>query len=148
MGDQQGQATAPAARHLLSWSILTLTWLIRRSILARTSMNTLAASGMPPTRYRTDQVAWGTGGGLEYWNETILREVLQKAAAQTGNRTDDEQKIGDYWAACMDEEVVEAIPATRSLEAGFELHRSHEEQVGSCRPGGAYSPGGSGRVAG
>src|ERR1700734_181394 len=67
----------------------------------------------------SDQVAWGTGGGLEYWNETILREVLQKAAAQTGNRTDDEQKIGDYWAACMDEETVEAIPATRSLAAGL-----------------------------
>ncbi|MGB8987226.1 MAG: M13 family metallopeptidase N-terminal domain-containing protein, partial [Candidatus Sulfotelmatobacter sp.] len=67
----------------------------------------------------SDQVAWGTGGGLEYWNETILREVLQKAAAQTGDRTDDEQKIGDYWAACMDEETVEAIPATRSLAAGL-----------------------------
>jgi endothelin-converting enzyme/putative endopeptidase len=67
-----------------------------------------------------DQVAWTTGGGLEYWNETILREVLQKAAAQTGNRTDDQQKIGDYWAACMDEETIEATPATRSLEAGVE----------------------------
>jgi endothelin-converting enzyme/putative endopeptidase len=66
-----------------------------------------------------DQVAWTTGGGLEYGNETLLREVLQKAAAQTGNRTDEEQKIGDYWAACMDEEVVEAIPATRSLEPGL-----------------------------
>ena len=32
-----------------------------------------------------DQAAWTTGGGLEYWNEAILREVLQKAAAQTGN---------------------------------------------------------------
>jgi len=66
-----------------------------------------------------DQVAWTTGGGLEYWNETVLREVLQKAAAQTGNRTDDEQKIGDYWAACMDEETIESIPATRSLEPGL-----------------------------
>jgi putative endopeptidase len=66
-----------------------------------------------------DQVAWATGGGLDYWNESVLREVLQKAAAQTGNRTDDEQKIGDYWAACMDEETVESTPATRSLEPGL-----------------------------
>jgi putative endopeptidase len=66
-----------------------------------------------------DQMAWATGGGLDYWNETVLREVLQKAAAQTGNRTDDEQKIGDYWAACMDEETIESIPATRSLEPGL-----------------------------
>jgi len=35
-----------------------------------------------------DQVAWGTGSGLQYWNENILREALQKAAAQTSNRTD------------------------------------------------------------
>jgi len=66
-----------------------------------------------------DQVAWATGGGLEYWNESILREVLEKAAAQTGKRTDYEQKIGDYWAACMDEETIESIPATRSLEPGL-----------------------------
>jgi putative endopeptidase len=67
-----------------------------------------------------DQVVWATGAGVEYWNDTILREVLQKAAAQTGNRTDDEQKIGDYWAACMDEETVESTPATRSLAPGLE----------------------------
>ncbi len=54
-----------------------------------------------------DQVAWGTGSGLQYWNENILREALQKAAAQTSNRTDYEQKIGDYWAACMDESGIE-----------------------------------------
>ncbi|MGA8271259.1 MAG: M13 family metallopeptidase [Candidatus Sulfotelmatobacter sp.] len=66
-----------------------------------------------------DQVAWGTGGGLEYWNEYILREVMQKAARQTGGGSDFEQKIGDYWAACMDEQTIEAIPATRSLEPGL-----------------------------
>ena len=66
-----------------------------------------------------DQVAWATGGALEFWNESILREVLQEAAAQTGDRPDYEQKIGDYWAACMDEEAIEAIPATRSLEPGL-----------------------------
>lgn len=67
-----------------------------------------------------DQMAWGTGSGLEYWNESTLREVLQKAAGQTGTRADYEQKIGDYWAACMDVETVEAIPATRSLAAGLQ----------------------------
>jgi putative endopeptidase len=66
-----------------------------------------------------DQVVSGTGAGLEYWNESILRDVLQKAAAQTGNRTDYEQKIGDYWSACMDVDTIEAIPATRSLSAGM-----------------------------
>lgn len=66
-----------------------------------------------------DQVVWGTGSGLQYWNENILREALQKAAAQTSNRTDYEQKIGDYWAACMDESGIEAA-GTRDLKAGLE----------------------------
>jgi len=66
-----------------------------------------------------DQVAWGTGSGLRYWNENILREAMDKAAAQTSNRTDYEQKIGDYWAACMDESGIEAA-GTRDLKAGLE----------------------------
>jgi putative endopeptidase len=80
-----------------------------------------------------DQVAWGTVGGLEYWNESILREVLKKAAAQTGNRAGYEEKIGDYWAACMDEQTIEAIPATRSLEPGvkyIDLMKSKSELAG------------------
>ena len=66
-----------------------------------------------------DQVAWGTGSGLQYWNENILREALEKAAAQTSNRTDYEQKIGDYWAACMDESGIESA-GTRDLKTELE----------------------------
>jgi len=66
-----------------------------------------------------DQVAWGTGSGLRYWNENILREAMEKAAAQTGKRTDYDQKIGDYWAACMDESGIEAA-GTHDLKAGLE----------------------------
>ncbi|HSZ00053.1 MAG TPA: M13 family metallopeptidase [Terriglobales bacterium] len=66
-----------------------------------------------------DQVAWGTGSGLQYWNENILREALEKAATQTSNRTDYEQKIGDYWAACMDESGIESA-GTRDLKAELE----------------------------
>jgi len=66
-----------------------------------------------------DQVSWGTSSGLRYWNENILREALEKAAAQTSNRTDYEQKIGDYWAACMDESGIEAA-GTRDLKPELE----------------------------
>ena len=66
-----------------------------------------------------DQVNWGTGSGLQYWNENILREALEKAAAQTSNRTDYEQKIGDYWAACMDESGIESA-GTRDLKPELE----------------------------
>jgi putative endopeptidase len=66
-----------------------------------------------------DQAAWGTGSGLQYWNENILRETMDKAAGQTANRTDYEQKIGDYWAACMDESGIEAA-GIRDLKAELE----------------------------
>src|SRR5947209_4493825 len=62
----------------------------------------LAANPMP-----ADQVFWGTGSGLELWNENLLRETLQ-AAATASNRSATQQKIGDYWAACMDESGIEA----------------------------------------
>lgn len=61
-----------------------------------------AANPIPP-----DQVVWGTGSGLRYWNENILREAMEKAAAQTSRRSEYQQKIGDYWAACMDEPGLE-----------------------------------------
>jgi len=65
-----------------------------------------AANPIPP-----DQVAWGTGSGLRYWNESILRKALEKAAAQSSGRSDYEQKIGDYWTACMDEPGLEEAGA-------------------------------------
>ena len=62
----------------------------------------LAANPIPP-----DQVYWGTGSGLQLWNENLLRDTLE-AAAKASNRSPVQQKIGDYWAACMDEEGIEA----------------------------------------
>ena len=62
-----------------------------------------AANPIPP-----DQAAWGTGSGLQYWNENILRQALEKASTQTSGRSDFEQKIGDYWAACSNEPGLEA----------------------------------------
>jgi putative endopeptidase len=66
-----------------------------------------------------DQVAWGTGSGLEYWNEDIVRQALEKASAQTSGRSDFEQKIGDYWQACTDERALETA-GSRDLKPGLE----------------------------
>jgi len=55
-----------------------------------------------------DQVAWSTGDGLQLWNETVLRETLEAASANDPSRDAVHQKIGDYWAACMDESGIEA----------------------------------------
>jgi len=67
-----------------------------------------------------DQVAWGTSSPLRLWNETILRETLEAAAAKKQGRTPTEQKIGDYWTACMDES---AIDKSAPAEIKAELNR-------------------------
>jgi putative endopeptidase len=56
----------------------------------------------------SDQVEWDTGSGLELWNERVLRETLEAASKNDPNRSAVQQKIGDYWAACMDESGIEA----------------------------------------
>src|ERR1022692_4142739 len=63
----------------------------------------LTANPIPP-----DQVFWSTGSGLELWNDTVLRETLEANSKTEGKRTAVQQKIGDYWAACMDESGIEA----------------------------------------
>jgi endothelin-converting enzyme/putative endopeptidase len=55
-----------------------------------------------------DQVFWDTGSGLELWNENVLRETLEASSKNDAKRSAVQQKIGDYWAACMDESGIEA----------------------------------------
>src|SRR5437660_8692133 len=50
-----------------------------------------------------DQSSWGRFSELNERNRTILRQILEKAAAAGAARDADTQKIGDYYASCMDE---------------------------------------------
>ena len=45
---------------------------------------------------------------LEDDNKLILRDVLETAAKPAANRDATNQKIGDYYAACMDEKAIDA----------------------------------------
>lgn len=54
----------------------------------------------------SDQAIWSRFGELAERNREELRGILENAAKAT-NRTPDEQKIGDYYAACMDEAAIE-----------------------------------------
>jgi endothelin-converting enzyme/putative endopeptidase len=65
-----------------------------------------AANPIPP-----DQSAWGVAGPLLKWNEVVMRQALEAAAAKKQGRTPVEQKIGDYWSSCMDESKVETASA-------------------------------------
>ena len=63
----------------------------------------LAANPIPG-----DEVYWSTGSNLELWNEAVLRETMEAASKNDPTRSAVQQKIGDYWAACMDESGIEA----------------------------------------
>ncbi|MFY9910181.1 MAG: M13 family metallopeptidase [Candidatus Sulfotelmatobacter sp.] len=62
----------------------------------------MAANPIP-----ADQVYWTTGSNLELWNENLLRETMEAASKDDPKRTPVQQKIGDFWAACMDESGIE-----------------------------------------
>jgi len=62
----------------------------------------LAKNPIPP-----DRPEWARFDELEERNLTILRDILEKAAVTSPKRSPVEQKIGDYYAACMDEAAIE-----------------------------------------
>src|SRR5271157_136050 len=55
-----------------------------------------------------DQVMWGVGSPLELWNETVLVKTLEQVSAEDAKRTPNEQKVGDYYFACMDTKTIDA----------------------------------------
>jgi len=62
----------------------------------------LAKNPIPP-----DRPEWGRADGLVERNLAILREILEKASVNNAKRSVLEQKIGDHYAACMDEAAIE-----------------------------------------
>ena len=54
-----------------------------------------------------DQASYGRDTELTERNRLILRDILEKAAARGSGRSAEEQKIGDYYGACMDEQAIE-----------------------------------------
>ena len=54
-----------------------------------------------------DQTSWSVYGKLYQDNLNFLRTILEQAAAGSGTRTPVTQKIGDFYAACMDESGAE-----------------------------------------
>src|SRR5208282_2390442 len=71
-----------------------------------------------------DQSNWGTYGKLQDENRAQLRAILEEAAKANGPRDpakhDVTQKIGDYYASCMDESAIEKLGAKPLL---LELER-------------------------
>ena len=66
----------------------------------------------------SDRSAWGRFNELAQRGEYIVRDILEKAAVDRPGRSASEQKIGDYYASCMDEGAIEKS-GTKPLEQDF-----------------------------
>ena len=59
-----------------------------------------------------DQAAWGKGNNLAIWNVAAVRTTLEESAKPSSSRTSAEQKAGDHYASCMDENAVNKVGIT------------------------------------
>src|SRR5258707_4356185 len=73
-----------------------------------------AQNPIPP-----DRSSWGRFNELGERGEYILRDILEKAAVVDSSRTPIEQKIGDYFASCMDESEID-IKGLTPLQADLD----------------------------
>ena len=65
--------------------------------------NWMKTNTIPP-----DRSSWASFVVLDEHNEAILRQILEKAEVNDPHRNAIDQKIGDYYEACMDESGVNA----------------------------------------
>jgi putative endopeptidase len=56
-----------------------------------------------------DQAAWGRFDELQEHNREILHQIAEKDSQSSASRTPIEQKVGDYWAGCMDESRINSL---------------------------------------
>jgi len=64
----------------------------------------MANNPIPP-----DQSRWDRGAELAERNRAILRNILEKAAVNDPKRSAVDQKIGDFYGSCMDEQTIEKL---------------------------------------
>jgi len=58
-----------------------------------------------------DQSSWGTFNALMLRNESDMRQVLESAASHPNPKDPDQAKLGNFYAACMDENTANAAGA-------------------------------------
>ncbi|HEV2990069.1 MAG TPA: M13 family metallopeptidase [Candidatus Angelobacter sp.] len=55
-----------------------------------------------------DRPGYGTGAMIAEYTEYTLHSILEKAAAGGAGRSSNEQKIGDFYAACLNTDAIDA----------------------------------------
>jgi putative endopeptidase len=67
----------------------------------------------------SDRSSWGRFNELQQRGEFIVRDILEKASVEAPGRSANQQKIGDYYASCMDEAAIEKA-GTKPLQRDFQ----------------------------
>jgi putative endopeptidase len=83
-----------------------------------------ASHPIPP-----DRSSWGRFDELQDHNYEALRAILEKDAAPDPKRTPIQREIGDFYAACMDENAVEA-KGTAPLKAELDRIAALSDRAG------------------
>jgi putative endopeptidase len=60
------------------------------------------------TEIPADQPEWMSFVDLDERNKLVLKDILEKASVEEASRNAIDQKIGDYYSACMDEKSADA----------------------------------------
>ena len=75
-----------------------------------------------------DKTSWGVTGKLWEDNKLLLRQILETAAKGSSGQEPVKQKIGDYYAACMDETAIEAASARPLKNVLDQIARMHSKR--------------------
>lgn len=85
----------------------------------------LAANPIPPA-----YSSWGVANLLDEKNREVLHQILEASAKNTAaKKGSSEQKVGDYYATCMDEATIEA-EGLKPLAPEFALIAKVKDQKG------------------
>lgn len=87
----------------------------------------LSSNPIPP-----EYSQWSLDNEIQERNETVLRDVLQAAAAKPGAAGSTTQKIGDFYASAMDEAAIE--------KAGIEPLRADLARIAALKDNAAIVP--------
>src|ERR1700686_4983371 len=67
-----------------------------------------------------DRPNWSTGAELQEKNQAELRQIVESSASAKATHGSNEQKVGDFYATCMDASAIESAgikPITPQLDA-------------------------------
>ena len=91
------------------------------------------------TEIPADQSSWVSFTELDERNLVTLKDILEKASTGGPNRSAVDQKIGDFYGACMDEKTANA-EGPGPAPAGTGPHRGSQRQGGADRCHRARAP--------